>query len=1561
MLSSSNPLSSSHAFIRALKAKDEERSKIDLATAAWNDRALYIPGKNVVLVEWIFQQLSDDRNKSIQDHLLIDTRYWALLDQIISADNPKTCAVWLTPVMGQRHILPILSSFILRIPMAQNLSIVELVTRVFQTLLPLATRKATADHLSDCLWNSIHSLSSLSAETLTPSVETLLTLIIETFVAAFSQTKFDKKKCLAQFLRSHLGEWFTILANTNQKCVALLKAIRNAGLRILFSNEGIRSVLDVTSAPSQNGNSSNHHLMQSISVLLSAQALGHARSEILLQIPELLESFILAIQRDGANLSSVPGLGATDAARIKAATLSFVSQCLDGPLSLKLSDTPIEPLEQGILEARVILWGILEKHGEVFDVNEEKTLGIIIAEVESALSAVTKSPLVTATLMDLDCMLRMRFESVEPFMLRIFAELAICSDLDHKAANRFLSTSLDYHSKTRTINSFIATLTDCIVKFDFGDQPHDVYDCITLGPLFSMQFCHKLQFCVSTFLTPTQITEVISRTKDILIAAWHKLNLVTTSSTTATTTKPKKKKRRIDTIQMDDDTSIPSKPEGRTVVTFAVLCRFFSLLLQAMALNSLGPQYAGTVQQDLMEIFESLIGAGGLAKIIGEVQRIDNRVPHPPQLALLSILRLQYSFQRSFVAWNSERSHDSGNHSSVREVLALGRDDVVALQSLLSGERILPDLRIEIVRSLMHAIEWSEASPLDHAMLLLDTMRSTISFIRSPADQGHHEAISTEGQSSAITLWNIVLTRWLHIIDNHANEETLLMLAEALIWTLSWERITLEQSQSSKPTLKSVTQEVLGSAHFWESRGVRRALLACITRRTAKLGEFTASERIQLLSASAWTAQKLEYNELGDLTDDFSILLHFPSDYLTKASRAEFVRRALALDVAITHWNRVSPAQYVAEWWTILRTFVGRVMRDTASYDFLVNAPDVMIYLGEAMSIDETIVMAPSWWSRTVGVTLDLLDMGNRTGVRAITDDPKSCMEISLEALAKANPFSCGLARTHVVIPRGWLLSLTEVIIEGRTYSSLPTNFLRLLATTHAVMGTWIDSRCKDVLVSGVAVEVEELIEFIEASRISVRYCGWCALEFEPSKPRRDVSLVFPPIIGRIRHLSPSSDLKELCVSFTSLTLATLICQAGSMDGEVAQFIAPTLLVIRVLLSKEGATEIVAAVTTTLGKSTKTWPLETYTEAVRLLQVHLSDLRGPQEPLASSLERLLDIVALLRLSDVLLRYAPDGTYSVAQPLVTSWFAFLAGESGLRPVHEDLRALTNCRLLTFEVLAFLDGLISERATSLNNLELTYIWPILSTVLSPNTASPGSTSLSPRSSTSPSSSSIFTTLTNILISMIRQRRELLSNHLPNFTHILCLMMSSLRSLRDTLGSQKVVLGAKTVEVARIGLPWWISLNGGHYELTDNDAKAFGRVLTTLTTKTVGREGFGGAGKGRRGVGKEGSHKSESLAPVFSRHAAFVLIAYLKTITDSNSSGSSRSGGAASAGVGLLTTLSRPTREALEEGVYTLCGLVGDHGRSWVLQSLNADGRVVLKSLWAEYEKQRYAGMG
>lgn len=60
--------------------------------------------------------------------------------------------------------------------------------------------------------------------------------------------------------------------------------------------------------------------------------------------------------------------------------------------------------------------------------------------------------------------------------------------------------------------------------------------------------------------------------------------------------------------------------------------------------------------------------------------------------------------------------------------------------------------------------------------------------------------------------------------------------------------------------------------------------------------------------------------------------------------------------------------------------------------------------------------------------------------------------------------------------------------------------------------------------------------------------------------------------------------------------------------------------------------------------------------------------------------------------------------------------------------------------------------------------------------------------------------------------------------------------------------------------------------------------------------------------------------------------------------------------------LVVVDASVREALAPGLYALCEAIGDHGRDALMAGgLDANGRIVLKMLWREYDKQRYVGKG
>lgn len=137
---------------------------------------------------------------------------------------------------------------------------------------------------------------------------------------------------------------------------------------------------------------------------------------------------------------------------------------------------------------------------------------------------------------------------------------------------------------------------------------------------------------------------------------------------------------------------------------------------------------------------------------------------------------------------------------------------------------------------------------------------------------------------------------------------------------------------------------------------------------------------------------------------------------------------------------------------------------------------------------------------------------------------------------------------------------------------SLPDDVALALDAVHADVESWTDSRRSDVA-SAVGVEPPQLIEFLEAGRVSVRYRGWRPLTSEKAlQPRRGGRSVLPVIIGCLRALLPSAEMGALCISYTSLSLTTLIFHENLDDDAVEGVTAAILLLIRVLLSKDGQT-----------------------------------------------------------------------------------------------------------------------------------------------------------------------------------------------------------------------------------------------------------------------------------------------------------------------------------------------------------------------------------------------------
>ncbi|TFK90203.1 hypothetical protein K466DRAFT_574360 [Polyporus arcularius HHB13444] len=313
-----------------------------------------------------------------------------------------------------------------------------------------------------------------------------------------------------------------------------------------------------------------------------------------------------------------------------------------------------------------------------------------------------------------------------------------------------------------------------------------------------------------------------------------------------------------------------------------------------------------------------------------------------------------------------------------------------------------------------------------------------------------------------------------------------------------------------------------------------------------------------------------------------------------------------------------------------------------------------------------------------------------------------------------------------------------------------------------------------------------------------------------------------------------------------------------------------------------------------LASASRTMPVEIFSS--------LLDVLCDALPLNKGLSAQ-DVAGLIRFSTVVVRDAPEGTSKICQRHITMCLNLFA---------EDDQYVVS-PVLRGDVLDFMVKHCSDRPASLRAVDLSSIWSILRALLAGSTDHAQSTD-----------SSVFHGVVNVLSALIRLRRDLVLNTLPHLGFILRQLIACLRSVRPQLGAKQSRLVMDT-------LPRWIAVA---QPLSGQESKALARLLTTLTTKTMVRV-HGPAGD---------TQKPESLVRPFSKHAAYVLTAYIEAVNDP------------------LCFVSSVIRKELQPGLFALCDMLGEHNRdAMMVAALDAGGKATMKVLWKEYEKQRYVGKG
>lgn len=289
-----------------------------------------------------------------------------------------------------------------------------------------------------------------------------------------------------------------------------------------------------------------------------------------------------------------------------------------------------------------------------------------------------------------------------------------------------------------------------------------------------------------------------------------------------------------------------------------------------------------------------------------------------------------------------------------------------------------------------------------------------------------------------------------------------------------------------------------------------------------------------------------------------------------------------------------------------------------------------------------------------------------------------------------------------------------------------------------------------------------------------------------------------------------------------------------------------------------------------------------------------------------------DRASLLVVLALLLQHAPSGTSRTASARFSSLL-----------VHLPL-AVRSSPELAAAAVALVERVCNYRALILRPLDIPRILALLTVLVGPSAVE--------EHGGSPEASAIFQGAVGVLRSVIRLRKDLLGPYLPQLAEVLCQLLSLLGSLlRTNVGRAQLRRLAATT-------PAW--LDEAAAPLGVNEARSLSRLFAEIPAKTTSIATI--VAHKRRRTDDGHASTTESLARSMSKHAVYILVAYVRCVTHG------------------VTTIATPLRQELQPGLFALCDLVSKYERDAVLKGmLDASGQVVFKGLWSEWERQRYKG--
>ncbi|KXN84790.1 hypothetical protein AN958_12084 [Leucoagaricus sp. SymC.cos] len=461
------------------------------------------------------------------------------------------------------------------------------------------------------------------------------------------------------------------------------------------------------------------------------------------------------------------------------------------------------------------------------------------------------------------------------------------------------------------------------------------------------------------------------------------------------------------------------------------------------------------------------------------------------------------------------------------------------------------------------------------------------------------------------------------------------------------------------------------------------------------------------------------------------------------------------------------------------------------------------------------------------------------------------------------------------------IANLVNQMIKLKDTTSLPCDCIDSLRGFHQRLGKTILQKIQTIVPAQLARKSEVLV-------------GWCCvLELRrwlhESQTGDDNSLGRRLVSIAVQTSLRDEKLDSIRVSIFAILRAelALLSKTEARQRQLDLIIA-TFIVFYNASGDAACNEFDGLVSATI----KSLSLDGYSHALILLSESLSSGSLATEKLET----------VVHFAILLLRSHPQHTLKHMQTFATQCLNALSGNKIFTRGNNSLRMLT---------LEFVLQHCSERPATLRSLDIGSICMILFRLLEPSEEHDVTTI-----------PEIFHKIVASLSALVRLRRDLVTPVLPHLCQLLRRLLSSIRSCLPQLGSKQTAMVMRTQ-------PQWIA---SKQPLGSEEGRMLSRLLETLNVKTIIRSHTASE-----------TQKAESLAKPFSKHAAYVLAAYLEALNDP------------------LCVLGVEMRRELEPGLFTLCEIMGEHARDALVVGLDASGKAALKLIWKDYEKQRYVGKG